>query len=188
MAWIAANAAQFGGDPSRVALWGDSAGGALVLTVSYMVNAGTLRPSCAGALPHIAATVALYPIVDVAQLYHNDDFNAGIFARYMATSYTGGAPEQYPDRYAVVSANSYVTSAAPPTLLVLASSDHLLPAGPALRLAEQVRAAGAEARVIVFPFAEHAFDDQSGTIGSQFVRIKSVQFLAAHGMPPPVGF
>ena len=187
LAWVAANAARLGGDPSRVALWGDSAGGTLVLTVSYMANAGTLQPSCAGPLPHIAATVALYPIVDVAELYRNEDFNAGIFARQMATSYTGGTPEQFPDRYAAVSANSYVTAAAPPTLLVLAEADHLLPAGPAQALAEAARAAGVESRVIIFPIAEHAFDGQSGNIGSQFVRTTSVRFLAAHGLAPPEG-
>ena len=185
--WVSANAARFGGDPSRVALWGDSAGGTLVLTVSYMANAGTLQPSCPGSPPHIAATVSMYPIIDVARLYHHDDFNAGVFARQMAATYTGGSPEQYPERYAAVSANTHVTPAAPPTLLVLAENDHLLPAAPAQQFAEAVRAAGVEARVIVFPYAEHAFDGPSGNIGNQFVRTMSVRFLAEHGLPPPEG-
>lgn len=182
LVWIADNAGRLSGDTSRTAFIGESAGGNLVLDVSYMANAGSLKPSCPGKLPRIAATVALYPIVDAVRLYNNDDLNVAHFAREMATYYTGGTPEQYPERYAEVSPITHISSAAPPTLILFGLSDHLLPPGPVFELASKARATGVEMRVIAVPQAEHSFDLMSGSIGNQLVRYATLHFLGEHGL------
>ena len=134
LVWANANAARYGGDAGRLALWGESAGGNLVLNVSYMANAGTLKPACPGVLPNIRATAALYPVVDPARMYHNPDIIVGRFARMMTTRYTGGTPDQFPDRYAAIDASSHITAKAPPTLLIIPQSDHLVGTGCRRRL------------------------------------------------------
>jgi len=184
MAWIGANAANYGGDLSRLALWGESAGGNLVLNLSYQANAGTLKPSCGGTLPHVAATMALYPVVDPARMYRPVDALLGPFGRMMGDNYTGGSPEQFPDRYRAIASATHINPKAPPTLLIIPEADHLVAPEAAYEFAAKAREAGVETRVIRMPYAEHAFDLRSGGIGNQMVRQVMLQFLETHGLKP----
>lgn len=184
LVWTNANAARFGGDPERVALWGESAGGNLVLNVSYKANAGTLQPSCPGALPRIAATVALYPVVDPARMYHNPDPVIGRFGRLMTTRYTGGTPKQFPERYAEINSSTHISAKAPPTLLIIPEADHLVVPPAAYAFEAKAKAAGVKTRLIRMPYAEHSFDLKSGSIGNQMVRQNMLQFLAEQGLKP----
>ena len=184
MTWIGGNAAQYGGDPSRLALWGESAGGNLVLNLSYRANAGTLKPSCGGVLPHVAVAIAPYPVVDPARMYRPVDQLLGPFGRMMGANYTGGSPEQFPDRYAAIASATHINAKAPPTLLIVPEADHLVAPEAAYAFAAKARDAGIETRVIRMPYAEHAFDLRSGSIGNQLVRQAMLQFLQAHGLKP----
>lgn len=184
LVWANANAARFGGDPGRLALWGESAGGNLVLNISYMANAGTLKPACPGALPHIAATAALYPVIDPERMYHNPAPLIGIFGRMMTTRYTGGTPGQYPDRYREIGSGTHIAPTAPPTLLIIPEADHLVVPQAAYSFADKARAAGIRTELIRMPYAEHSFDLRSGNIGNQLVRQAMLGFLAAQGLQP----
>jgi acetyl esterase/lipase len=184
LVWIGNHLAQLAGDPSRIALWGESAGGNLVINVSYMANQGTLQPSCAGSIPHVAATIALYPVVDVARMYHNDDVVAGRFGKLMSQRYAGGSPEQYPERYAYVASTTHISAAAPPTLLIVPESDHLVAPDAAYAFNARAQAVGVTTQLIRLPFSEHAFDLTSGSIGNQLVRQSTLRFLEEHGLKP----
>lgn len=182
LAWVGSNAAKYGGDPSRIALWGESAGGNLVLNLSYMANQGTLKPSCPGQVPKVEATIALYPVVDPARMYHNPDVLIGGFGRLMTVNYTGGSPDQFPDRYAVIASSTHISATAPPTLLIVPEADHLVVPQAAYEFSERTRAAGVDVQVIRMPYAEHAFDLRSGSIGNQLVRQAMLRFLRQHGL------
>lgn len=184
LTWIGANAARQGGDPARLALWGESAGGNLVLNLSYRANAGKLQSACPGTLPHIAATIALYPVIDPARMYHNPDPLIGVFGRMMTRYYTGGTPEQVPDRYTAIASATHITAKAPPTLLIIPEADHLVAPAAAYDFAARAKAAGIDTRLIRMPYAEHAFDLRSGSIGNQLVRQAMLQFLQTHGLKP----
>ena len=184
LVWANANAAAYGGDASRIALWGESAGGNLVLNLSYKANGGTLKPSCPGALPVIRASAALYPVIDPALMHHNPDLITGMFARMMTTRYTGGTPKQFPDRYAEISPLTHISAKAPPTLLIIPEADHLLEADAAYAFETKLRVAGVKTRLIRVPYAEHSFDIKSGSIGNQMVRQTMLKFLDEQGLKP----
>ncbi len=184
LAWVNANAARYGGDVSRLALWGESAGGNLVLNVSYLANRGTLKSSCAGALPQVRATVALYPVVDPARMYRPVDPLLGGFGRMMGDNYTGGSPEKYPDRYAAIASATHISAKAPPTLLIVPEADHLVAPDAAYAFDTKARTAGVKMQLIRMPFAEHAFDLRSGGIGNQMVRQLMLNFLTEQRLKP----
>jgi acetyl esterase len=184
LAWVAANVSRYGGDTSRLALWGESAGGNLVINISYRANAGTLKPSCPGSVPNIAVTLAQYPVVDPARMYRPVDPLLGVFGRMMGDHYTGGSPEKYPDRYLAIASATHINAKAPPTLLIIPESDHLVDPQAAYAFEAKARAAGIRTRLIKMPFAEHAFDLGSGSIGNQLVRQSMLHFLEEQGMRP----
>lgn len=184
LAWVNANAARYGGDVSRLALWGESAGGNLVLNLSYKGNQGTLKPSCPGTVPHVAATIALYPVVSPARMYRPVDPLLGFAGRGMGDNYTGGSPEQYPDRYKAIASATHIHAKAPPTLLIIPEADHLVAPDAAYAFENQARAAGIKTRLIKMPYAEHAFDLRSGSIGNQLVRQSMLRFLHDQGLKP----
>ncbi len=184
LVWANANAARYGGDPARLALWGESAGGNLALNVSYMANAGTLKPACPGSLPRLAATAALYPVVDPERMYHNPDLLVGVFGRTMTTRYTGGTPKQFPDRYREIGSATHISAKAPPTLLIVPEADHLVVPAAAYAFEAAARGAGVKTQLIRMPYAEHSFDLRSGGIGNQMVRQTMLGFLEEHGLKP----
>ncbi len=184
LAWIGTNGARYGGDVSRLAVWGESAGGNLALNVTYMANAGTLRPSCAGTVPHIDATLALYPVVDPARMYRPVEPMLGTFGRIMGEQYTGGSPEQYPERYKAIASATHISIKAPPTLLIIPEADHLVAPDAAYTFEQMARKSGIKTRLIRMPYAEHAFDLPSGGIGNQLVRQSMLRFLVDNGLKP----
>jgi acetyl esterase len=184
LAWLGGNVARFGGDPSRLALWGESAGGNLALNLSYRANAGRLTSTCKGEVPRIAAIAALYPVVDPERMYHNPDPLIGHFGRAMTTRYTGGTPGQFPDRYRAIASATHISAKAPPTLLIVPEADHLVAPDAAYAFEAKAKAAGVETRLITMPYAEHSFDLRSGSIGNQMVRKVMLRFLHEHGLQP----
>jgi acetyl esterase len=184
LAWVAGNAARYGGDARRLSLSGDSAGGSLAINVAYMSANGTLRSACGGTQPAVSAVVTLYPAVDPASVFTNADFVLGTTARTFAMAYLGGPPDQVPDRYAAVASATHVSPAAPPTLMILGAADHLVPTVGAERLAAQARALGVDASVVSIPYADHVFDQRKGSIGEQTFRQLTAAWLRTHGQAP----
>ena len=184
LAWVQANAHRFGGDPTRISLMGDSAGGNLVLNAGYRANAGTLRSSCGGSVPRVAAVSAIYPAVHLAEVYRNAFPQIGDMAREFADAYVGGPPERFPDRYASIDPVSYIDPKAPPTLLIVGENDHLLPPDLTYRFAAEAKRGGVNVELIRFPYGQHLFDQSTNTIGNQLVLGATRRFLEAHGQKP----
>ena len=115
--WTVANAATYGGDPTRVAIAGDSAGGNLSATVSV---AARERGG-----PAIAAQILLYPVIE-------DDFETESYQRYGVGYYnTTTAMRWYWEQYAphgrdselVVPTRATTLAGLPPAVVVTAELD-----------------------------------------------------------------
>jgi acetyl esterase len=182
LAWTRRNAARLGVNVNRLVVAGDSAGGNLAINLGYGAAAGTARSDC-GPVPVPAAVVATYPAVDPVSVYNNN-FTLGSFSVGQAVSeYTGGSPEQYPGRYQAISSSTYITSKAPPTLIIEPEHDSLVPPGGVYAFVRRALAAGVDITLAAIPFANHTFDFYgAGTIGDQ-ARLTITENYLAHRIP-----
>ena len=173
LGWVRDNAARLGVDPSRVSLGGMSAGGALALAAAYRLQEGTIASSCGPTPAPPTSVVGFYPATDVVQSWEDDTDSS----REAAEWFTGGTPEQYPERYAEVSPSAHVHAGLPPTLLVVGDHDTATRTGTVTAFGTELADSGNDATVEVLPFAVHAFDYVDGSISTATARQVLLDFL-----------
>jgi acetyl esterase/lipase len=183
MTWIAAHPDDYHLAIDRILIAGQSAGGGLALQVAYGLGDGTVTSSCGGTAPQPKAVFALYPPDDFAMAWSLDTGIAPASARNLNTGYIGGSPEQFPDRYAAVSAVFHVRRGLPPTLIAAGLHDHLVPFGGHDELVGKLNAAGVPNELLGVPYSDHAYDLAWGGIGGQVTRKVVDDFLARY-LPP----
>lgn len=183
LAWTNRNAAGWSGDVSRIALFGESAGGNLVLNAGNLAGAGRLVSSCGGEVPKVRAVSAIYPAADIAAVWNNDYVPSGAGVREMAGQYTGGSPTQFPNRYAATAAATQLGPNAPPTILFISENDHSVPPASMKAYEAASRRAGIETRSIDIPYGEHGFDLIG--IGNAIIRQATLHFLVRAAPPSP---
>lgn len=69
IAWVKANAADYGVNPERIVLMGGSAGGHLALLAAYTPNVSTFQPEEVEADTSVRAVVSYYGITDLTEIY-----------------------------------------------------------------------------------------------------------------------
>ncbi|MFF2453125.1 alpha/beta hydrolase [Isoptericola sp. NPDC058082] len=173
LAWVREHADEYGVDPAQVSLGGMSAGGTLALDAAYRLQEGTLAAADGAAVEPPASVVGFYPGTDVARMWADDV--AG--TREAAELFTGGTPQEHPDRYREVSPTSHVGPGLPRTLLVVGDRDRSARPGTVIDLGGALAEQGVDTQVEVLPFAEHAFDDAYGSLTSQTSRQLLLDFF-----------
>ena len=178
-AWVARHAGTLGGDPRRISVFGDSAGGGLAVNLADRIAAGTLDGiDDAAALPVPRAVVALYPTVDVAAVQRVRALGAG----KAAEEFVGGTPEAHPERYRTLDARTWAARSDPPTLIIRGGADTFVPPDSVRDFITAARARGAAVTDLRVPLADHAFDAQArDSAGYQLVTGAAARFLAEHG-------
>ncbi|MET8970268.1 alpha/beta hydrolase [Streptomyces hydrogenans] len=175
LGWVQKNADEYGVDSSRISLGGMSAGGTLAMNAAYRLQNGTIEAS-EGATPKPpASVVGFYPGTDVTRMWEDDV--AG--TREAAEMFTGGTPDQHPDRYREVSPTSDIRPGLPRTLLVVGDRDRSTRPETVTDFGDALKEKGVDTEVEVLPFAEHAFDDAHGSLTSQTSRQILLDFLTA---------
>lgn len=178
LSWVARNASRYGGDPQRIGLMGESAGGNLALNLAYGAASGKTARACGGAVPVPKAVVAEYPALDPPAMFE-DDFSLGALSgREMVEQYLGGVPASVPDRASAVTSVNFLTPQAPPTLVVVAERDDLVPPEPTYDFVDRARGTGIDITLARVPFANHAYDTLgSRSLGQQAYLTLAEQFL-----------
>ena len=148
--WVLANAASFGGDPARVAVAGESAGGNLAVNVAMAARDGGFQAP--------VHQLLVYPVAasDMNLPSKQKNANAKPLNRAMLMwfyHYTGNTPGDANDpRLNLVAAN---LRGLPPATVVLAEIDPLRDDGR--MLAEAMRAAGGDVSMREFDGVTHEF-------------------------------
>lgn len=178
--WAAANGAEHGGDPRRLAVAGDSAGANLAAVTALIARDQ--------GYPDLAFQLLIYPITDyrmVGESYRTYATGCGIlgagtmawFRRHYLPDPAAfddwrASPELAPDHRGVA-----------PALIVLAECDVLHDEG--VRYAEQLRRAGVPARLVDVPGMIHGFFGMSLPAAAETRQFAGRALADALGGPGP---
>ena len=141
--WLRAHAAEYGLDGSRVALWGDSAGGNLAALAGTAGDSTALRgphPANAGQSDQVQAVVDWFGPISFLQT--DRDFRVAGFERPSAANpgsflseYLGASLDQVPGRVRASDPITYLSPEDPPILIEHGKADGTVPYPQSVRLA-----------------------------------------------------
>ena len=145
--WVLEHAGELGGDPARVAIGGDSAGGNLSAVVSLEV-------------PGLVHQVLVYPVTDATRSHPSYEENGeGLFLTRDGMAWFVGhyveAGHETDPRVSPLHANPAVLAGAPPAHVITAEYDPLRDEGEAY--AESLRAAGVPVTATRYDGMIHGF-------------------------------
>lgn len=166
--FIQSHATEYETDLNHIALVGRSAGAQLASLAAY------------GASPFpIQAIVNYYGPVNLTSGYYNLPTPDPIDSRSVLTTFLGGTPDEFPDRYIQASPIHSVKPGLPPSLLIYGGRDHIVESRFGRHLAETLTQNQNPVLFIEIPWADHAFDAVFQGISSQFALYYVDRFLAA---------
>jgi acetyl esterase/lipase len=169
--WVRDNAASYGLDADRVFLWGDSSGGHLALLTALT---GAKVPN-----RQVQGVVAWFPVTDLAGLPGDVAAAGGVpdpGPDSREAQFLGAPASSVPELARQASPVTHVSADGPPVLLMHGDADDMVPAAQSIRLAEALRAAGAEVELELVPGATHFW---KGADDVPAIVRRSVEFLHA---------
>ncbi len=176
--WLRGRAGELGVDPGRVAAWGESAGGHLAELLGLTAgdaglegDVGVTGPSSA-----VVAVAAWYAPSDVSAVASDTGADPAD-ATTREALLLGAAARDVPEAAAQASPLRHVTAAAPPVLLLHGRADRLFPCVQSERLAEALRAAGADVELHTYEGADHMWLGAAGPDAAADALDLTVAFL-----------
>ncbi|WP_408889185.1 alpha/beta hydrolase fold domain-containing protein [Myxococcus faecalis] len=168
--WVKDHAASYGIDPSRLVLFGESAGGHLAMLAAYSAGDSRLPSSCgATGDTSVAAVISFYAPGDlVFHAAHNADTLVG---------FTGAPLDGHRELYELLSPIHHIGPRAPPTLLLHGGADSVVPPEASQAMAARLAQYAVPHALFTLPYAEHGFDIWDGGFGRQLARGRVGYFL-----------
>lgn len=121
------NASQFGIDPDRISVGGDSAGGHLALLVGLKE-------------PTVRSIIDLYGPTDIVRLYNESRLT---WKETVLLAPMGKSPQEDPQTWRDLSPVNLVSSSSPPILILHGTADGIIPFSQAELLRDRLRQVGA---------------------------------------------
>jgi acetyl esterase/lipase len=178
LGWVVAHAAEYHVDPMRISVMGNSAGANLAMLAAYSAGDPQLAPSTEVAPVVIHSVINFYGPADLALLHRN--CKSPEYVHVAFKKYIGGTPDEFPDRYRVLSPLTHISEKSPPTITFLGSSDRLVATDQAKLLNQALTKASVPHEMYFLPGNDHGFDINWGGFGTQIARAKIKDFLKRH--------
>ncbi len=157
--WVREHAAEYDVDADRIALMGTSAGGHLAALAGLAAvpasPSASWQPSCGDPAANIGvqAIISCFGPVDLAFHAEESEPAEGIVAVFLG----GQACEDAPQLCAAASPMTYVTTDAPPTLLIHGTDDDAVSYENSARLYAALDGVGADVTYLPIEGAQHGF-------------------------------
>ena len=157
LAWVKENIAEYGGDPSFIAITGGSAGGHLCALMGLTQNEPEYQPGFESADTTVACCVPYYGVYDLAdrnQTQYNDGLIEVLEKRIMK-----GARHEIPEAWDRASPVTRVNESTPPFFLIHGTNDTLVPVLEAREFSKVLADKSPSPHVYAeLPGAQHAFE------------------------------
>jgi acetyl esterase len=140
--WVKSHAREYGIDPQRIALVGESAGGQLAAMAALRGGKETA----------VRGVVALYAPMDLASLVKDSNALPPWIAERVRGTFLEGL---LMSRLKMLSPVEHVSSGMPPFLLIHGTTDPLVPFEQSRTMCDKMRAAGASCELLPLPGAGH---------------------------------
>jgi acetyl esterase/lipase len=179
LAWVRAHIAEYGGDPSFLAVSGGSAGGHLSALAALTPNVPEWQPGFEDADTSVSACIPFYGVHDMtgdpeAEGAYGPGLIELLEKRVMKLPYVDNTP-----LYASASPDQRITPSAPAFFVVQGTNDTLVPPQVGRRFAERLRETSlAPVAYLELPRTQHAFDVLL-SIRSRNTTLGVVRFLEA---------
>jgi acetyl esterase/lipase len=155
--WAVEHAGELGADPERIGLWGDSAGGHLVLLLgTSQTREAFSGPRLRTGGQRLRGVVAWYPPTDLLRLHRAE--TSGQLDGGTVRSFVGVDPAADPERWRETSPIEQAHAGIPPTLILQGTRDLLVPHTQATSFAEKLSDVGAACELHLVKGAVHGFD------------------------------
>jgi len=175
--WLARHGPEYGGDPARIGVTGESAGGYLsAMSIFPAADRFSEEPCPEGVeqVPAIRAAVLYYGPYDLVKSYDYDYW--GIRPLYYFA--LGATLKQAPERYREQSPITYLHPGLPAILLQSGTYDYFLP--EAKDLYQRLKEMGEPVELIVWEKAKHGFAVIPGSVPGPVNFDKTAEFFLEH--------
>jgi acetyl esterase/lipase len=158
LVWVKAHIAEYGGDPSFVAVSGGSAGGHLCALAALTAGDAAFQPGFEEADTSVQACVPFYGVMDLTPSPEASRFGGGL-VEMLEKSVMKVKESEHPEVFRDASPTCRVGPGAPPFFVLQGANDTLVPVDTARVFVERLRAASTQPVAYAeLPLAQHAFD------------------------------
>ena len=168
IAYVKEHASSWGVDPTRLVLFGRSAGGQIAEASGYALQD-----------PAVRGVIALYAPSDMRFAWTLGRPDDALNSPRLLRHFLGGTPDTAGPAYDSASALFLVTPKSPPTLMVHGSIDTLVWQRHSIRLSARLAESGVPNLLVSLPWATHALELNQSSPSGQLTTYSVEWFLAS---------